>query len=257
VKRQIQIIVLGIAVTGLASGCLATRKFTRNEVKSASDAISAKYDPKLETMNGEIKENKDAIDATNQRVASVDQRVTGVDQRVSGVDTKVTDLDNRTTQSVNTLKTDLNGVSTKTDSAVKDLATLDVRFQNRNNLTVSMQKSIEFKFDSASLPADQNAALDEVAELVRKNPDAIVVLEGRADSTGDKEYNVRLGERRVDAVRRYLAVEKEVPVYRIEQISFGSERPVAPNDSRDGRQKNRSVLLVVLVPSMEGRTAAR
>jgi outer membrane protein OmpA-like peptidoglycan-associated protein len=125
-------------------------------------------------------------------------------------------------------------------------------------MTVSVQKSIEFGFDSASLPKDQNPALDEVADLIMRNPDAIVVLEGRTDATGNAEYNIRLGERRVEAVKRYLAVTKEVPVYRIEEISFGAERPVAPNDSRDGRQKNRSVTLMVLVPSSgDGRTAAR
>jgi outer membrane protein OmpA-like peptidoglycan-associated protein len=254
VKKQLQIIVLAVSAAILASGCMATRKFVRNEVQTSSDQLSGRMD----TLNGEIKETKDSVDAVNQKVAAVDQRVTGVDQRVAGVDGKVTDLDTRTTQSVNGLKTDLGGVSSKTEAVAKDVATLDARFQNRNNLTVSVQKTIEFGFDSAALPDEQNAALDEVAEAVMNNPDAIVVLEGRTDSIGSADYNIRLGERRVEAVRRYLAVEKEVPVYRIEQISFGADRPLVANDSRENRQKNRSVTLMVLVPAMEqsNRSAA-
>jgi outer membrane protein OmpA-like peptidoglycan-associated protein len=81
-----------------------------------------------------------------------------------------------------------------------------------------------------------------------QNPDAIVVLEGRTDSRGDKDYNVKLGERRIEAVRRYLAVEKSVPVYKIHEISLGADKPIAPNDSRDGREKNRAVTMTILVP---------
>jgi outer membrane protein OmpA-like peptidoglycan-associated protein len=90
-----------------------------------------------------------------------------------------------------------------------------------------------------------------------QNPDAIVVLEGRTDSVGSKDYNVKLGERRIEAVRRYLAVEKGVPVYRIHDISFGAEKPVAENKTRDGREKNRAVTMTILVPKTEGAVASK
>jgi outer membrane protein OmpA-like peptidoglycan-associated protein len=253
VRTELQTIVLAVAVTGLASGCLASKKFVRSEVSTSADALNARID----SANGEIKETRDAVNVVNQRVTAVDQRVTGVDQKVAGVDGKVSDLDTRTTQGMTTLKTEVSGVNSKTDANAKDVASLDARFKNRNNLSVSVEKTIEFAFDSAALSPSQNAALDEVAQVIMQNPDAIVVLQGRTDSTGNPEYNVLLGDRRVEAVRRYLAVNKEVPVYRIEQISFGAERPLAPNDSKDGRQKNRSVTLLVLVPSTDTRTVAR
>jgi outer membrane protein OmpA-like peptidoglycan-associated protein len=84
-----------------------------------------------------------------------------------------------------------------------------------------------------------------------------VVLEGRTDSIGNKDYNVKLGERRIEAVRRYLAVEKSVPVYKIHEISFGAEKPIAENKTRDGREKNRAVMITVMVPKIEGTVASR
>ena len=90
-----------------------------------------------------------------------------------------------------------------------------------------------------------------------QHPDAILMLEGRTDSTGAKDYNVRLGERRVEAVRRYLAVEKGIPVYRIHEISFGAEKPLAENNTREGREKNRVVTVTILVPNTEGAVASR
>jgi peptidoglycan-associated lipoprotein len=254
--KKLQIVVLITALGSLSSGCIASRKFVRNEVKTSSDQLSAEIDK----TNNEVKETKDSVDQVNQKLAGVDQRVTGVDQkfdqRVAGVDSKVSDLDSRTTQGINGLKSDVNTVSGKADQANNNVASLDKKFQNRNNYQVSVQKSVLFKFDSADLKSADKSPLDEAASVVAQNPDAIIVLEGHTDNTGNSSYNMRLGERRVDAVRRYLAIEKSVPVYKIEQISFGSEKPIAPNNSKDGREQNRAVSIMVLVPSMVEATAS-
>lgn len=236
--KKLLIALLITATTGLSSGCIASRKFVRNEVKTSSDTLNARID----TTDGKIKETRDHVDRVNERV--------------TGVDGRVTDLDSRTTAGMNSLKSDVSTVNAKADRTTSELAGLDERFQNRNNFSVAAEKSIPFRFDSAKLDSSYMTALDEIAETLMKNPDAIIVLEGHTDATGDHEYNVKLGERRVDAVRRYLAVEKNVPVYKIHQISFGAARPIAPNDSRDGREKNRSVTMTVLVPSMEAATAS-
>jgi outer membrane protein OmpA-like peptidoglycan-associated protein len=215
-----------------------------------------KLNGQIDKTNGEVKEVKDGVDLVNNRVTGVDQRVSGVDQKVNGVDSKVSDLDSRTTQGINGLKSDVNGVNGKADQANSNVASLDKKFQNRNNFQVSIQKSILFKFDSADLKAADKSPLDEVALSLSQNPDAIIVLEGHTDNVGNAEYNVKLGERRVDAVRRYLAIDKSVPVYKIEEISFGSDRPLAPNNSKDGREQNRSVSISLLVPSMPESTAS-
>ena len=245
-----------VALTSLSSGCIASRKFVRNEVKTTDDKLSGQIDK----TNGEVKETKDSVDQVNQKVAGVDQRVTGVDQkydqRVAGVDSKVSDLDSRTTQGINGLKSDVNGVSSKADQINNNVTSLDKKFQNRNNFQVSVQKSVLFKFDSADLKSADKSPLDEVASALSTNPDAIIVLEGHTDNVGNAEYNMRLGERRVDAVRRYLAIDKSVPVYKIEEISFGAEKPLAPNNSKDGREQNRSVSISVLVPNMVESTAS-
>jgi len=265
-KFEIAFVIAGIVT--LSGGCVASHKYVKKEVKASSDTLTAKHDRDIEQANGEIKETQDSVAEVNRKVATVDQRVAGVDQRVTGVDqkvdqkvagvdSKVNDLDNRATQGINTLKTDVNTVSGKAENTSRDVATLDQRFKNRNNFEVSIQKAIPFKFDSAELQPTGKPELDEIATMLTQNPDAMIVLEGHTDSTGNAEYNMRLGERRVDAIRRYLAIEKNIPVYKIEQISFGAAKPVAPNDSKDGREKNRTVSVMVLVPAAaNGATAS-
>ena len=237
------------------SGCIATRKYVRNDVKTATDNLNKDLSAKIDATNGQVKETQDSVNRVDTRVTQVDQRVSTVDTRVTGVDQKVTtvsgkvdDLDSRTTQSVNGLKSDVTGVKTTADTTNRNLATLDQNFKNRNNYSISSTKSVLFAFDSAKLPKDASA-LDEIAATITANPDAILVLEGHTDSAGDKDYNVKLGERRVEAVKRYLAVDKGVPVYKIEEISFGADKPVVPNDSKQNREQNRAVTLSILVPN--------
>jgi len=244
---------VSIALVGVSSGCLSTRKFTRNEVKASSDALKSDYTAKIDATNAQVKETQDSVNQVNTRVSAVDQRVTTVDQKVAATDTKVTELDTKTTNNINGVRTDLTGqvntVKTAGETTNRNLTTLDQKFTNRNNYQMSSQKSVLFKFDSDKLTDAGKTGLDEIAQSVSTNPDAFVLLEGHTDNTGDKTYNVRLGERRIEAVKRYLAVDKGVPVYKIEEISFGSEKPVAPNDSKEGREQNRSVTLTVLSPN--------
>jgi len=234
----------------VASGC-ASRGYVRKTVNTSSDALSAR----IEKDENETKEIRDTLD---KKITGVDTKVAAVDSRVSGVDTKVSELDSKTTQGINSLKTDVQGVDQRTgqarstaDRAVNEVNVLGQRFQNRNMYNVTDEKSIQFKFDSAKIDQTFMSALDEVAAALAQNPDAFVVLEGRTDAVGDKDYNVRLGERRIEAVRRYLAVDKGVPVYKIHEISFGSEKPIAENKTKDGREKNRAVTMSVMVPKTD------
>ena len=256
-KTGVLALTVSVALAGISSGCLSTRKFTRNEVKASSDALKADYTAKIDATNAQVKETQDSVNQVNTRVTTVDGRVTQVDQKVAATDTRVTELDTKTTTNINGVRTEMttqvNGVKTSADTANRNVTALDQKFQNRNNYGMSSQKSVLFKFDSDKLTDEGKAALDEIAGNVTTNPDAILVLEGHTDNTGDKIYNVQLGARRVEAVRRYLAVDKGVPVYKIEEISFGSEKPIAANDSKEGREQNRSVTLTVLAPQTASR----
>jgi outer membrane protein OmpA-like peptidoglycan-associated protein len=240
--QRLSFLLLVCAAIIVTSGC-ATHKFVRNQVKTSSDTLTAR----IETNEGQIKEVQDEAD-----------------KKVSGVDAKVSELDTKTSEQINSVKTDVQGVDQKASQAHNEaqhasagVSTLDQKFQNRNNFNSTDEKSVQFKFNSATLDSQYTEVLDEIANTLMQNPDAIVVLEGRTDSMGSKDYNVKLGERRIDAVRRYLAVEKGVPVYRIHDISFGAEKPVAENNTRDGREKNRVVTMTILVPKTEGAVASR
>jgi outer membrane protein OmpA-like peptidoglycan-associated protein len=72
-----------------------------------------------------------------------------------------------------------------------------------------------------------------------------VEIQGHTDSTGTPAYNMRLGEERAEAVRRFMN-QQGVPLNRMSTISYGQDHPVAPNDTKVGRAQNRRVVVVVM-----------
>jgi len=204
------------------------------------------------------------IEKTNADIGEVRDGVTRVDGKVTAVDGRVSELDTKTNQRFEGVKGDITNVDkkagtaqTSADKAAENVNQLDDKFQNRNVYSVATEKQVFFKFDSAKLDPKFQTDLEEIATTLQKTPDAVVVLEGRTDARGDKDYNVKLGERRVEAVKRYLAVDMGVPVYRMHEISFGDAKPLAENKTREGREKNRAVVLTILLPKSSAGAAAK
>ena len=99
-----------------------------------------------------------------------------------------------------------------------------------------------FSFNSADIKSNAYPMLNEAAVMMKKNPDLNGRIDGYADSTGSEEYNIELSERRAKAVRDYL-VSKGIDPERLSTKGFGVADPVASNDTKTGRAKNRRVEL--------------
>jgi outer membrane protein OmpA-like peptidoglycan-associated protein len=84
--------------------------------------------------------------------------------------------------------------------------------------------SVQFAFDSDEIDASAQAALDEVVALIQERADLIVDIYGFTDPTGPAAYNLQLGQRRADAVQRYLVEQTAGPMNRYAAISFGEAR---------------------------------
>ena len=74
----------------------------------------------------------------------------------------------------------------------------------------------------------------------------MIEIEGHTDNVGGKEYNEQLGLERAEAVKRYLYEQHQVPLHKMNVISYGEDKPAAENRTRDGRAQNRRVVIKVL-----------
>ena len=95
-------------------------------------------------------------------------------------------------------------------------------------------RGINFDFDRANIKPEFEPVLDEAARILEENPNIRVTIEGHTDSIGSEAYNLRLSQRRANAVKRYL-VSKGIADDRLETVGKGEAEPVAPNTLPDGR----------------------
>ena len=106
---------------------------------------------------------------------------------------------------------------------------------------------VKFRTDSYELDQQAQAALTEFANRVKAlDTQYFIEIQGHTDDTGSSRYNDELGERRANAVRRYLSRAHNIPLNRMSAISYGDTLPIEPNRTRAGRAANRRVVLVVL-----------
>lgn len=101
-------------------------------------------------------------------------------------------------------------------------------------------RGVNFDFDKATLRADGKPVLDEAVRTLKDERDIKVSVEGHTDAIGSDAYNQRLSERRAGAVADYLAAGG-IARARMATVGFGESKPVASNETEDGRAQNRRV----------------
>lgn len=106
---------------------------------------------------------------------------------------------------------------------------------------------INFAFDSSQLLDSSKAELDRIAEGLRGQPGMALAIEGHTDGTGPADYNLKLSLKRASAARDYL-VSQGIAGTRLQAQGFGESRPVASNQTREGRAQNRRVEFKVVQP---------
>src|SRR3989339_841648 len=101
--------------------------------------------------------------------------------------------------------------------------------------------NVQFDFDKAAIKKKYRNEIGKLAEVMRKYPDLKITLEGHTDNVGSLAYNEKLSQRRVDAVKKYLAEKFGIAAARLNAKGYGPTRPIASNATKEGRQKNRRV----------------
>jgi outer membrane protein OmpA-like peptidoglycan-associated protein len=141
-------------------------------------------------------------------------------------------------------------------------AKVDVKNEPRLNLKLTMRyereelptgspapsfvlDDVQFASGKATLTPESHGRLDTVVEYMTHKKSARIEIAGHTDNVGKKQVNKKLSQQRADAVRAYL-VSKGIEENRVQAVGYGDEKPVAPNDTPEGRQKNRRIVATEL-----------
>ena len=124
---------------------------------------------------------------------------------------------------------------------------VDISNLTATSLTKKLQKTgqdvVYFNFNEANLDSSAKSSLQAQAEWLKANPKALIVIEGRCDERGTREYNLALGDKRANAARSYL-IAKGVEANRIRVVSYGKDKPVVLGSDEESWAKNRTATTV-------------
>jgi outer membrane protein OmpA-like peptidoglycan-associated protein len=204
-------VVVATAVAMLAAGC-ASHKFVRKH----DEETRAKVGQEIESVSGQVEDVQSDVVQLEGTVGEHGEKIAGL---------------SRTSQEA-------------LDRAIAAGKLAEGKFLYE---TVLSDDKVQFGFEQAVLSEEATTELDRFAEqLAESNQNVYVEIQGHTDASGEEEYNLVLGERRAESVRRYLSLEHDIPLHRMATISYGERAPLAENSTREGRAQNRRVSLVVL-----------
>lgn len=111
---------------------------------------------------------------------------------------------------------------------------------------IVITEKIMFEYDKADIRPESFELCDEIVDVIQKNPRIKKIsIEGHTDGDGSAKYNKKLSQKRADAVKKYF-VDKGVDAGRLESVGHGEDKPLAENDTDEGKEKNRRVEFLIV-----------
>jgi len=181
------------------------------------------------------------VGEVNKKVDAVSSEVEKTQQRVQQNEVRLDAVDKSAQSGISEAKGSAQAAMTKAQDAEKA-----AKGKLIYTVTLSNDK-VRFPLNKAEISDEAKAMIDEaVAPLVQANRGVYFEIEGHTDSTGEAAYNFTLGEERAMAVRDYIAKKHGIALSRLNVISYGEEKPVTDNKTREDRAQNRRVVIRIL-----------
>jgi outer membrane protein OmpA-like peptidoglycan-associated protein len=182
--------------------------------------------------------------ATKQYVSGeVEKSSVKTEKHISDVESQV----EQTQTKVNEHEQRLQQLDRTTKDAIARASEAGKLAQGKFNYAVVLSDDkAHFPVNGHELSDEAKQQLDDFVEKLKTDDKNVYIeIQGHTDSTGTPQHNMQLGQERADAVRLYLN-QKGVALNRMSTISYGETQPVDSNSSKEGRSKNRRVVIVVL-----------
>jgi peptidoglycan-associated lipoprotein len=219
-KRLVTAIAISAIALGGSSAC-ATKKMVKQRVGDV--------DNKVDTLSKSVEETQQRTRTNEGRIGEVDQKAQAANQRAAAAGQRAEEAYGAAGQ--------VNARADAIEAASKRLV---------YEVVLSEHKS-GFKFGQSKIPADVQGQIDQLVAQLKANPiGGFIEIEGHTDNVGAKPANYKIGLDRAEAVKRYLYENQQIPLHKMNVISYGEEKPIAPNKTRDGRAQNRRVVIKVV-----------
>ena len=217
----VPIVVLAV---GGSTAC-ATKKFVRTSVGEVNE--------KVDSQGRTIEETQERVRKNEGRISEVDQRAQAASQSAQHANEAAVAANDKAVNVGNEANTKFDVI----DRASKRLVYEVVLSEDQGN----------FKFGKTLLPDEAKQKIDEMVAQLKQDPKNIYLeIEGHTDNVGTPQINERVGLERAEAVKKYLYEQYQIPLHKMNVISYGEDKPIAPNKTKAGRAQNRRVVIKVL-----------
>jgi outer membrane protein OmpA-like peptidoglycan-associated protein len=181
------------------------------------------------------------VGEVNKKVDAVTVDLEKTQQRVQQSEVRIDSVDKSAQSGITEAKGSAAAAMTRAQEAEKA-----AKGKLIYTVTLSNDK-VRFPVNKAEISDEAKVMIDEaVSPLVKSNRGVYFEIEGHTDSTGEPNYNFQLGEERAMAVRDYIAKTHAVALNRLNVISYGEDKPVVENKTKDERAQNRRVVIRIL-----------
>ena len=225
--RKLMLVTSLALMTAVGSAC-ATKKYVNTQVGGV--------DAKVTTLSGQLEETQARTKTSEGRISEVDQKAGAAQSAADSAAGAASAADAKAMAAANSAKT--------AEERAEAVAAASRRMVFEVVLSEDQGK---YKLGKADLPDDVKTRIDDLVNQLKADPKGVYFeIEGHTDSTGSPMVNDKLGFDRTDQMKRYLFETHQIPLHKINVISFGEKKPVAPNNTRDGRAQNRRIVIRVL-----------
>jgi outer membrane protein OmpA-like peptidoglycan-associated protein len=239
--RKFLAVPIVILAIGGSTAC-ATKKFVRTSVGEVND--------KVDSMGRSLEETQERQRRAEGRITEVDTKASAAAQAAQAAQNTANEAGSQASAAgtaASAAGTAATAAGSAANAAAMKADAVDKATKRLVYEVVLSEDEGNFKFAKVILPDEAKAKLDELVTSLKADPKgAYFEIEGHTDNVGDPQTNERIGLERAESVKRYLYEQHQVPLFKINVISYGEAKPIAPNKTRDGRAQNRRVVIKVL-----------
>jgi len=226
--RRVIVVAMALAFTAAGTSACATKGYVNKQVGSVSG--------KVDTLGQSLEQTQERTKQNEARIGEVDTKAGAAQGAADRAGSAASAADAKAGSAADAARIAAEKAEA-VDKAAKRLVYEVVLSEDQG----------KFKFGAATLPDEAKAALDNLITQLKSDPKgAYFEIEGHTDNTGAKLSNEKLGLDRAEAVKRYLYDTHQIPLHRMNVISYGEDKPAAPNNTKAGREQNRRVVIRVL-----------
>jgi peptidoglycan-associated lipoprotein len=223
-RKFLFVVPITVIAIGSSAAC-ATKKFVRTSVGEVNE--------KVDSQGRAIEETQERTRKNEGRISEVDAKAAAAAQSAQNANDAAVAANSR----AEAVGSEANGKFDAIDKNSKRLVYEVVLSEDQGN----------FKFGKTILPDEAKAKIDEMVAQLKQDPKNVYLeIEGYTDNVGSKVTNEKIGLERAESVKKYLYEQYQIPLHKMNVISYGEDKPAAPNKTKAGRAQNRRVVIKVL-----------